>query len=75
MKIIETSASEKLLPIYNVETEENKVALTMNCAWSADDIDSILKAIKKSKIETKGKGTSNIKLTQYLINFKILKKI
>lgn len=39
------------------------------------DIDSILKAIKKSKIEAKGKGTSNIKLTQYLINYKILKKI
>ena len=39
------------------------------------DIDSILKAIKKSKIKAKGKGTSNIKLTQYLINFKILKKI
>ncbi len=25
--------SEKLLPIYKVKTEENKVSLTMNCAW------------------------------------------
>lgn len=25
--------NSKLLPIYNVETNENKVALTMNCAW------------------------------------------
>lgn len=25
--------SEKLLPIYKVKTEENNVALTMNCAW------------------------------------------
>lgn len=25
--------NEKLLPIYNVKTEETKVALTMNCAW------------------------------------------
>ena len=31
---VQTSANnEKLLPIYNVETNENKVAFTMNCAW------------------------------------------
>lgn len=30
----ETSVnSSKLLPIYNVQTSEKKVALTMNCAW------------------------------------------
>ena len=39
------------------------------------DIDSILKAIKKGKVSESGKGTSNIKLTKYLIDFKILKKI
>ncbi len=32
--IMTSSPNEKLLPIYNVQTEENKVALTMNCAWS-----------------------------------------
>lgn len=34
-KIIQTSAtnSKKMLPIYNVQTEEKKVAFTMNCAW------------------------------------------
>lgn len=33
-EIIETSVSgERLLPIYNVKTEEKKVAFTMNCAW------------------------------------------
>ena len=36
-----SSTNEKLLPIYNVKTEEKKVALTMNCAWNANDIDSI----------------------------------
>ena len=41
-KSIITSTTSKLLPIYNVITDENKVALTMNCAWNADDIDSIL---------------------------------
>lgn len=33
IKTIPTSATTKLLPIYNVQTEEKKVAFTMNCAW------------------------------------------
>ena len=36
------------MPIYNVETKEDKVALTMNCAWNADDIDSILKTLEEN---------------------------
>lgn len=44
---IETSASTKQLPIYSVATEEKKVAFTMNCAWNADDIDSILETFSK----------------------------
>lgn len=47
---ISTSATTgtKLLPIYNVKTEEKKVALTMNCAWNADDIDKILEVLKQN---------------------------
>lgn len=46
---VQTSAtSQKRIPIYNVETTENKVALTMNCAWNADDIDSILETLKNN---------------------------
>ena len=49
---METSANTgKLLPIYNVKTEENKVALTMNCAWNADDIDSILETLKNNNVK------------------------
>lgn len=48
-KTVQTSAgNEKLLPIYNVETDEKKVAFTMNCAWNADDIDSILQTLKEN---------------------------
>lgn len=39
------------------------------------DIDSIIKAIKKGKVEAFGKGTSNIKLSKYLFDYRILKKI
>lgn len=39
---IETITDGKLLPIYSVETAEKKVALTFDCAWGADDIESIV---------------------------------
>ena len=44
---IQTSASTKELPIYSVNTQEKKVALTINCAWNADDVDQILGTLKK----------------------------
>lgn len=48
IKVVQTSATTKLLPIYNVKTEENKIAFTMNCAWNADDIDLILKTLEEN---------------------------
>jgi len=49
---IETSAgTSKLLPIYSVDTKENKVALTINCAWNADDIDLILETLSKNEVK------------------------
>lgn len=50
-QILPTSSSERVLPIYKVKTEENKVALTMNCAWSADDIDRILETLEKNEVK------------------------
>ena len=38
------------------------------------DIDSVLKSIKKGKVEAFGKGTSNIKLSKKLFEYKVLKK-
>lgn len=32
---VQTASSlQKLLPIYNVQTDQKEVAFTMNCAWS-----------------------------------------
>ena len=50
IRTITTSATTKLLPIYNVQTDKNKVAFTMNCAWNADDIDSILDTLKNNNV-------------------------
>lgn len=45
------STMQKLLPIYNVQTEQKKVAFTMNCAWNADDIDTILKTLQENNVK------------------------
>lgn len=51
IKTIQTSSSQKLLPIYNVQTDKKQVAFTMNCAWNADDIDSILETLKNNDVK------------------------
>ena len=46
---IQTSiATTKLLPIYRVDIDEPKIALTINCAWNAQDIDVILETLSKN---------------------------
>lgn len=46
-----SSTTSKLLPIYAVETNKNDVALTINCAWNADDIDLILETLAKNEVK------------------------
>lgn len=51
-EVVETSTNtSKLLPIYSVDTTETKVAITINCAWSADDIDMILETLKNQEVK------------------------
>ncbi len=52
IKSIETSAiTGKLVPIYNVQTEQKRISLTINCAWNADDIDKILEILDKRNVK------------------------
>ena len=46
-----SNLNSKFLPIYNVQTNENKVAFTMNCAWNADDIDNILEILEQNNVK------------------------
>lgn len=46
-----TANVDKLLPIYCVDTEEKKVALTINCAWENTDIDKILNSLKEYNVK------------------------
>lgn len=51
-EVVETSTNtSKLLPIYSVDTTEAKIAITINCAWSADDIDMILETLKNQDVK------------------------
>ena len=38
---------ERLLPIYCVQTEEKKVALTFDAAWGADDTDTLISVLQQ----------------------------
>lgn len=39
------------IPIYSVERDDNKIALTFDCAWNDSDIDSILATLDKCGIK------------------------
>lgn len=57
LNFIETIAGGKLIPIYNIKTEEPKISLTFDCAWGAEDMDSILNTLK----------TENVKATFFVL--------
>lgn len=46
-KSIVFGEGSRLLPVYSVETQEKKVAVTFNCAWEAEDIPEIISLLEK----------------------------
>jgi polysaccharide deacetylase family sporulation protein PdaB len=44
-------ASKRLLPIYSVETEEKRVAISFDAAWGADDTDKLLDILKEHEVK------------------------
>ena len=50
-KIAETfKVGEREIPIYSVERDDNKIALTFNCAWNDSDIDRIIEILKGNTV-------------------------
>ncbi len=41
---------DRLLPIYAVETEEKKVAISFDAAWGADDTDTLISILKEYNV-------------------------
>lgn len=49
--VIEVGAKARDIPIYSVENEDNKVAITFDCAWGAKDIPVILNVLKEKEVK------------------------
>ncbi len=49
--VIETSSNNRLIPIYSVETEDKKIAITFDCAWGASDISEIVNILNKNEVK------------------------
>ena len=44
------SAANRALPIYSVETEEKKVAISFDCAWGIDHTENLLKIMAQNDV-------------------------
>ena len=44
------TSSSRSLPIYSVETDEKKVAISFDCAWGIDHTDALLEIMEKNEI-------------------------
>jgi len=47
---ISTSATERKVPIYCVDREDNKIAITFDCAWGNSNTDELLTILKKENV-------------------------
>ncbi len=45
------NAGNRNLPVYSVARDDNKAAVTFNCAWNDSDIDSILSTLKSYNVK------------------------
>jgi len=50
-KAIGAYSQDKVIPIYSVDNNDKKVAITFDCAWGADDIPEILSVLKKEDVK------------------------
>ena len=44
------AGATRSLPIYSVETEEKKIAISFDCAWGVEHTDALLDAMKKNDV-------------------------
>ena len=44
-------AGRRSLPIYNVGRDDNKIAISFDCAWGVDSTDEILKHLEEKKVK------------------------
>ena len=57
IEVMETLSSavsqfgDRKLPVYSVQTTEKKIALSFDCAWGAEDFDSMMETLDKHNVK------------------------
>ncbi|PHS35779.1 MAG: deacetylase [Alkaliphilus sp.] len=51
-EVLNVFSQERLLPIYSVDTEEKKIAISFDAAWGAEHTDEILNILKQNDVKT-----------------------
>jgi polysaccharide deacetylase family sporulation protein PdaB len=46
-KYVSSASTQRKLPIYSVQTDEKKIAITFDAAWTNQDTDELIKILKK----------------------------
>ena len=49
---VSSTYGDRELPIYSVETEEKKIAISFDAAWGAEDFKSIIDTLDKHEVKT-----------------------
>lgn len=51
IKTVAVTPSKKNLPIYSVNTDEKKIAISFDAAWGADDTEDLLKILQDNSVK------------------------
>lgn len=49
---VQASASKRLLPIYNVKTDEKKIAISFDAAWGNEETQALIDILKQYNVKT-----------------------
>ena len=52
VQAVQTSASKRLIPIYNVKTDEKKIAVSFDAAWGNEETQALIDILKEYNVKT-----------------------
>lgn len=52
VQAVQTSASKRLLPIYNVKTDDKKIAISFDAAWGNEETQTLIDILKEYNVKT-----------------------
>ena len=52
VQAVQTSVSKRLLPIYNVKTDEKKIAISFDAAWGNEETQELIDILKEYNVRT-----------------------